>query len=192
MHIKETLFAASCSCLNMYSLTSAGFAGADIANVCNEAALIAARGGKACVSMVDFEAAVDRIIGGLEKKGKVISAIERRTVAFHEAGHAVVGWFLEHAEPLLKVRTVPTPFYLLPFCASGLQRRLDARARNRCLLPPAKLRRCPQNRASGLCFSLTTNSRRLCPLLCAACTANAPVTWVTKEPTTHNTNMYLC
>lgn len=54
--------------------------------------------------MVDFEAAVDRIIGGLEKKDKVISAVERRTVAFHEAGHAVVGWFLEHAEPLLKVR----------------------------------------------------------------------------------------
>ena len=88
-------------------LRFAGFAGADIANVCNEAALIAARGGKAFVSMVDFEAAVDRIIGGLEKKGKVISAIERRTVAFHEAGHAVVGWFLEHAEPLLKVCPCP-------------------------------------------------------------------------------------
>ena len=61
--------------------------------------------------MVDFEAAVDRIIGGLEKKGKVISAIERRTVAFHEAGHAVVGWFLEHAEPLLKV-TISTEYIL--------------------------------------------------------------------------------
>ena len=72
--------------------------------MCNEAALIAARSGKDAVSMVDFEAAVDRIIGGLEKKDKVISAIERRTVAFHEAGHAVVGWFLEHAEPLLKAR----------------------------------------------------------------------------------------
>jgi len=82
----------------------AGFAGADIANVCNEAALIAARSAKEAVSMVDFEAAVDRIIGGLEKKDKVISVVERRTVAFHEAGHAVVGWFLEHAEPLLKVR----------------------------------------------------------------------------------------
>ena len=86
---------------------NAGFAGADIANVCNEAALIAARTGKAAVGMVDFEAAVDRIIGGLEKKDKVISAVERRTVAFHEAGHAVVGWFLEHAEPLLKVRPKP-------------------------------------------------------------------------------------
>lgn len=84
-----------------------GFAGADIANVCNEAALIAARGGKDSVSMVDFESAVDRVIGGLEKKNKVISSEERRTVAFHEAGHAVVGWFLEHAEPLLKVSIVP-------------------------------------------------------------------------------------
>jgi AFG3 family protein len=80
-----------------------GFAGADIANVCNEAALIAARGNKDAVGMVDFESAVDRIIGGLEKKNKVISPEERRTVAYHEAGHAVVGWFLEHTEPLLKV-----------------------------------------------------------------------------------------
>lgn len=84
-----------------------GFAGADIANVCNEAALFAARGGKDAVTMVDFENAVDRIIGGLEKKNKVISKLERRTVALHEAGHAVVGWFLEYAEPLLKVSIVP-------------------------------------------------------------------------------------
>jgi len=84
-----------------------GFAGADIANVCNEAALVAARGSKKSVSLADFETAVDRVIGGLEKKNKVISPLERRTVAFHEAGHAVVGWFLEHAEPLLKVSIVP-------------------------------------------------------------------------------------
>eukprot|EP00894_Picocystis_sp_ML_P003542 jgi/Pico_ML_1/54059/g4486.t1 len=84
-----------------------GFAGADIANVCNEAALIAARKGAKIVGMVDFESAVDRVIGGLEKKNKVISAEERRTVAFHEAGHAVVGWFLEYAEPLLKVSIIP-------------------------------------------------------------------------------------
>ncbi|GBF88226.1 ATP-dependent zinc metalloprotease FTSH mitochondrial-like protein [Raphidocelis subcapitata] len=84
-----------------------GFSGADIANVCNEAALIAARGGKAAVGMVDFESAVDRVIGGLEKKNKVISPEERRTVAYHEAGHAVVGWFLRYAEPLLKVSIVP-------------------------------------------------------------------------------------
>jgi AFG3 family protein len=84
-----------------------GFAGADIANVTNEAALIAARSAKTAVGMADFEAAVDRVIGGLEKKHKVISADERRTVAHHEAGHAVAAWFLEHAEPLLKVSIVP-------------------------------------------------------------------------------------
>jgi AFG3 family protein len=84
-----------------------GFAGADIANVTNEAALIAARGNKDAVGMVDFEAAVDRVIGGLEKKNKVISQEERKTVAYHEAGHAVVGWFLKYTEPLLKVSIVP-------------------------------------------------------------------------------------
>ncbi|GLU02330.1 hypothetical protein SLE2022_195840 [Rubroshorea leprosula] len=84
-----------------------GFAGADIANVCNEAALIAARNEGTQVMMEHFEAAIDRIIGGLEKKNKVISKLERRTVAYHESGHAVAGWFLEHAEPLLKVTIVP-------------------------------------------------------------------------------------
>ena len=84
-----------------------GFAGADIANVCNEAALIAARANKEAITMSDFENAVDRVIGGLEKKNKVISVQERTTVAYHEAGHAVIGWFLEHAEPLLKVSIVP-------------------------------------------------------------------------------------
>lgn len=84
-----------------------GFAGADIANVCNEGALIAVRNEKTEIDMSHFEAAIDRIIGGLEKKNKVISKEERRTVAYHESGHAVVGWFLEHAEPLLKVTIVP-------------------------------------------------------------------------------------
>lgn len=84
-----------------------GFAGADIANVCNEAALVAARAKKEAITLSDFEQAVDRIIGGLEKKEKTISQVERRTVAFHEAGHAVVGWFLEHTEPLMKVSIVP-------------------------------------------------------------------------------------
>lgn len=84
-----------------------GFAGADIANVCNEGALIAVRNEKTEINMSHFEAAIDRIIGGLEKKNKVISKEERRTVAYHESGHAVVGWFLEHAEPLLKVTIVP-------------------------------------------------------------------------------------
>ncbi|KAL4587320.1 hypothetical protein LXL04_000189 [Taraxacum kok-saghyz] len=84
-----------------------GFAGADIANVCNEAALIAARCESRVITMAHFEAAIDRVIGGLEKKNKVISKVERRTVAYHESGHAVAGWFLEHAEPLLKVTIVP-------------------------------------------------------------------------------------
>ncbi len=84
-----------------------GFAGADIANVCNEAALIAARKGKQFVEMDDFQDAVDRVIGGLEKKSKIILPEEKKVIAFHEAGHAVCGWYLEHAYPLLKVSIVP-------------------------------------------------------------------------------------
>jgi AFG3 family protein len=84
-----------------------GFAGADIANVCNEAALIAARKGKAGVEMEDFQDAIDRVIGGLEKKSKIISPDEKRIIAYHEAGHAICGWYLEHAYPLLKVTIVP-------------------------------------------------------------------------------------
>jgi AFG3 family protein len=84
-----------------------GFAGADIANVCNEAALIAARKGKTAVDMSDFQDAVDRVIGGLEKKNKIISPDEKKIIAYHEAGHAICGWFLEHAYPLLKVTIVP-------------------------------------------------------------------------------------
>jgi len=84
-----------------------GFAGADIANVCNEAALIAARKNKAGVEMEDFQDAIDRVIGGLEKKNKIISPEEKEIIAYHEAGHAICGWFLEHAYPLLKVTIVP-------------------------------------------------------------------------------------
>ncbi|MDF2383679.1 ATP-dependent zinc metalloprotease FtsH [Nostoc ellipsosporum NOK] len=84
-----------------------GFAGADIANVCNEAALIAARKDKASVDMQDFQDAVDRVIGGLEKKNKIISPEEKKIIAYHEAGHAICGWYLEHAYPLLKVTIVP-------------------------------------------------------------------------------------
>ncbi|WP_440132944.1 ATP-dependent zinc metalloprotease FtsH [Chitinophaga sancti] len=84
-----------------------GFAGADIANVCNEAALIAARKGKTEVEMDDFNDAVDRVIGGLEKKNKIISPEEKEIIAFHEAGHAICGWYLEHANPLVKVTIVP-------------------------------------------------------------------------------------
>ena len=84
-----------------------GFAGAEIANVCNEAALIAARHNKEVVDMQDFQDAIDRVIGGLEKKNKIISPEEKAIVAYHEAGHAIAGWFLEHADPLLKVSIVP-------------------------------------------------------------------------------------
>ena len=84
-----------------------GFSGADIANVCNEAALIAARRGKASVDKQDFLDAVDRIIGGLEKKNKIITPEEKKAIAYHEAGHATVSWLLEHAAPLVKVTIVP-------------------------------------------------------------------------------------
>lgn len=84
-----------------------GFAGAEIANVCNEAALIAARRNKTAIGMQDFQDAIDRVIGGLEKKNKIISPEEKQIVAYHEAGHAVAGWFLEHADPLVKVSIVP-------------------------------------------------------------------------------------
>lgn len=84
-----------------------GFAGADIANVCNEAALIAARFNAPAVQLKHFESAIERVIAGLEKKSRVLSPEEKRTVAFHEAGHAIAGWFLEHADPLLKVSIIP-------------------------------------------------------------------------------------
>ncbi len=84
-----------------------GFAGAEIANVCNEAALIAARRNKEQVDMDDFNYALDRVIGGLEKKNKLISPEEKEIIAYHEAGHAVCGWYLEHASPLVKVTIVP-------------------------------------------------------------------------------------
>lgn len=84
-----------------------GFSGADIANVCNEAALIAARNGKKVVTETDFTNAIDRIVGGLEKKSKVTTLDERKTIAIHEAGHATLSWFLEHANPLVKVTIVP-------------------------------------------------------------------------------------
>lgn len=89
------------------ALQTPGFAGAEIANVCNEAALIAARHNKEAVDMQDFQDAIDRVIGGLEKKNKIISPEEKAIVAYHEAGHAIAGWYLPHADPLLKVSIVP-------------------------------------------------------------------------------------
>ncbi|MCD8296613.1 MAG: ATP-dependent zinc metalloprotease FtsH [Prevotella sp.] len=93
--------------IDMLARQTPGFSGADIANVCNEAALIAARHNKAFVTKQDFLDAVDRIIGGLEKKTKVMTQGEKRTIALHEAGHATISWFLEHANPLVKVSIVP-------------------------------------------------------------------------------------
>ena len=93
--------------IDFLSKQTPGFSGADIANVCNEAALIAARRNEKTVGQKDFLDAVDRIIGGLEKKTKIMTADEKRTIALHEAGHATVSWFCEHANPLVKVSIVP-------------------------------------------------------------------------------------
>ncbi len=89
------------------ALQTPGFAGADIANICNEAALFAARKGKSEVDMSDFNDAIDRVIGGLERKTRSFPRMKKRVIAYHEAGHAVAGWFLEHAHPLVKVTIVP-------------------------------------------------------------------------------------
>ena len=84
-----------------------GFSGADVANVCNEAALIAARDAASTINEKHFASAIERVIGGLEKKTQVLQPEEKTTVAYHEAGHAVVSWFLQHADPLIKVSIVP-------------------------------------------------------------------------------------
>ncbi|KAJ2611439.1 AAA ATPase afg3 [Coemansia sp. RSA 1365] len=92
---------------NKMAAMTPGFSGADIANVCNEAALIAARAGSKRVEHIHFEQAIERVVAGLEKKSRVLSPDEKKTVAYHEAGHAVVGWFMRHADPLLKVSIIP-------------------------------------------------------------------------------------
>ena len=84
-----------------------GFTGADVANVCNEAAIIAARESSETIIQKHFDAAIERVIAGLEKKTQVLQPEEKKTVAYHEAGHAVTGWFCEHADPLLKVSIIP-------------------------------------------------------------------------------------
>jgi len=93
--------------IDLLSKQTPGFSGADIANVCNEAALFAARKRKNAVSHTDFDEAVDRIVGGLEKRSRVISDTEKKTIAFHEAGHAIVSWLLKYASPLMKVSIIP-------------------------------------------------------------------------------------
>ena len=106
VHVRPLKLNADVNVKNLAAQTP-GFAGAEIANVCNESALIAARKDKTSIEMSDFQDAIDRVIGGLEKKNKIISPEEKKIVAYHEAGHAVAGWYLEHADPLVKVSIVP-------------------------------------------------------------------------------------
>ena len=106
VHMKEIKVSDSVDSHRLAAQTP-GFVGADIANICNEAALLAARKGKSEIDMKDFQDAIDRVIGSLEKKNKLIAPNEKRIVAYHEAGHALCGWFLEHAHPLVKVTIVP-------------------------------------------------------------------------------------
>ena len=106
VHLKNIKRSETMSPYELAEMTP-GFAGAEIANVCNEAALIAARRGKTEVDMNDFNYALDRVIGGLEKKNKLIAPHEKEIIAYHEAGHAICGWYLEHASPLVKVTIVP-------------------------------------------------------------------------------------
>jgi cell division protease FtsH len=106
VHMKNIKVSPEVTASTLSEMTP-GFVGADIANVCNEAALIAARRDKTAVDLDDFNYALDKVIGGLEKKNKIISPEEKRIIAYHEAGHAICGWYLEHAHPLVKVTIVP-------------------------------------------------------------------------------------
>lgn len=106
VHIKNLKLSDNID-LRVLASQTPGFAGAELANLCNEAALIAARRGKKVVEMIDFQDSIEKVIAGLERKNKLISPDERKIVAYHEAGHAVVGWYLEHTDPVLKVSIVP-------------------------------------------------------------------------------------
>ncbi len=106
VHLKSIKISKEVDVVKLAALTP-GFVGADIANICNEAALIAARKDKTDIDMQDFNDAIDRAIGGLEKKNKLISPEEKKVIAYHEAGHALCGWYLEYAHPLLKVSIIP-------------------------------------------------------------------------------------
>ena len=107
LRLEESLKKDIAALAQKLAVLTPGFSGADIANVCNEAALHAARKGSEYVGSVDFDTAIERVIVGLEKKSRVLSPEEKKTVAYHEAGHAICGWFLEHADPLLKVSIIP-------------------------------------------------------------------------------------
>ena len=107
LRLEESLKKDIAAFAQKLAVLTPGFSGADIANVCNEAALHAARKGSEYVGSIDFDTAIERVIVGLEKKSRVLSPEEKKTVAYHEAGHAICGWFLEHADPLLKVSIIP-------------------------------------------------------------------------------------
>ncbi len=106
VHLKKLKLSPSVTSKELAEMTP-GFAGADIANICNEAALVAARRNKKEIDIDDFNFALDRVIGGLEKKNKIIAPEEKQIIAYHEAGHAICGWYLKHASPLVKVTIVP-------------------------------------------------------------------------------------
>lgn len=114
VHLRSLILAPDVD-VHKLALQTPGFVGADIANVCNEAALIAARKDRPAITMADFQEAIDKVIGGLERRSRVISPEEKRIVAYHEAGHAVAGWFLEHADPLLKVSIIPRGYAALGY-----------------------------------------------------------------------------
>ncbi|MGE5356767.1 MAG: ATP-dependent zinc metalloprotease FtsH [Deltaproteobacteria bacterium] len=114
VHLKDIKVCSEVDTKYLSEMTP-GFAGADIANVCNESALVAARRNKNCVELDDFNYALDRVIGGLEKRNKFIPPKEKRTIAYHEAGHAICGWFLENASPLVKVTIIPRGFGALGY-----------------------------------------------------------------------------
>ncbi len=101
--------------LQLLASQTPGFAGAELANMCNEAALLASRRNKEAVEMIDFQDAIERVVAGLEKKNKIISPNEREIIAYHEAGHAIVGWYLEHTDPVMKVSIVPRGFAALGY-----------------------------------------------------------------------------
>lgn len=122
-----------------------GMSGADIANLCNEAALIAARHNKDTIELVDFEAASDRVIGGAEKKNSIMSLADKKLVAYHEAGHVVAGWFLEHAAPVLKVTIVPRSNGALGF-AQSLPKELGLHQQDQVTTQHAKATEARQNR----------------------------------------------
>jgi len=122
VHVRDLVVGENVD-LEVLASQTPGFAGAEIANVCNEAALLAARENKDVIEMADFEQAIDRVIAGLEKKNKIISPEERKVIAYHESGHAIIGWFLENTDPVVKVSIVPRGLSALGYAQSLPQER---------------------------------------------------------------------